>query len=427
MTESRSVVYECTERQSAFHAAPEMFKLYGGAMGGGKSMALCAEAIALSCDYPGNRGYLCRHELTSFRRTTLLTLIDLLDKAHLIAKHHQTENYFVLPNGSVIYYGGLGDDHKAIERLKSMELGWFGIDEASETVESFFLMLASRLRLKIPNIRYFGLLATNPDPGWIKVRFIDTKSPDHIFVPALPKDNPHLPADYVGRLTSIFPEEWQARFINGDWGAFEGVNNVFPYQAILAAQARKLEESEPRELGVDVARYGDDKTDIAARRGPVVRIVKELAKTDLMTATGEVVVAKRAEGATAIKVDADGLGSGMVDRLREQKHEVIELHGGGKPNDSERFRNAKAEWYWGFRERLIAGDVDLDAEDLELAAQLTSCTYRITSGGQLEIIPKEDMKKKGLKSPDKAEAVIYAFASNPGGGVYLGFSEASFF
>ena len=51
-----------------------MYKLYGGAMGGGKSYALCAEGIALSYDYPANRGYLCRHELVSFKKTTLLTL-----------------------------------------------------------------------------------------------------------------------------------------------------------------------------------------------------------------------------------------------------------------------------------------------------------------------------------------------------------------
>ena len=51
-----SVIYKATDRQAIFHGAPEMFKLYGGAMGGGKTFALCAEAFALSCEYPGNRG-----------------------------------------------------------------------------------------------------------------------------------------------------------------------------------------------------------------------------------------------------------------------------------------------------------------------------------------------------------------------------------
>lgn len=409
MTE-RTVVYVATLRQALFHAASETYKLFGGAMGGGKSVALCAEAIALSCDYPGNRGYLCRHELTSFKRTTQITLDEMLEKTGLVETHHQTDHYYRLTNGSTIYYGGLGDDVNAIEKLKSMELGWFAIDEASETTETFFLMLASRLRLKLPDIRYFGLLATNPDPGWIKHRFIDQKLEDHIFVPALPRDNPHLAADYVERLKTIFPDEWQKRFLEGDWTAFEGDNCAFPYLAIQAALARTLEPGEPKELGVDVARFGDDSSVVALREGPVARVYRRLRGTDLMTLTGHVVQDKGTTGAGAVKVDADGLGSGVVDRLRELNIEVTEIHGGAKANDPERFANRKAELYWAFRDRLIAGDVDLMGDDLELQAELASCTYRVKSTGQIEITPKDEMKKKGIDSPDRAEAVIYAFA-----------------
>jgi phage terminase large subunit len=102
------------------------------------------------------------------------------------------------------------------------------------------------------------------------------------------------------------------------------------------------------------------------------------------------------------------------------KHEVNEFHGGGKSSDPDRFRNLKAEIYWGFRERLVEGTVDLP-DDLELKAQLTSCTYRVTSSGQLEITPKDEMKKKGIKSPDRAEAMIYAFAGDIGnqGGLFI--------
>jgi phage terminase large subunit len=407
---SGKTLYEATERQDAFHAAPEMFKLYGGAMGGGKSYALCAEAIALSCDYPGNRGYICRHELASFKKSTLMTLESLLDASGLIERRNQSDNYYLLRNGSMILYGGLGDDNRAIERLKSMELGWFAIDEASETTEKFFLMLASRLRLKLPEIKYFGIMATNPDPGWVKHRFVDSKHEDHIFIPALPKDNPHLPANYIERLTSVFPPEWQARFIQGDWSSFEGVNNVFPYQAVMSSVERTLDPVGPAELGVDVARYGDDESVIAVHHGPVGKIVKVLTKTDLMTLSGAVVLAKRDENAEAIKVDADGMGAGVVDRLAEQGHSVEEIHGGGKPADGERFKNRKAEIYWGFRERMLDGNLSIP-DDLVLKAQLTSCTYRVNSAGQIEITGKDEMKKKGLKSPDRAEAMIYAFAT----------------
>jgi PBSX family phage terminase large subunit len=419
-------LYEATDRQDLFHKAPEMFKLYGGAMGGGKTVALCAEAIALSNDYPGNRGYLCRHTLTSFKKTTFIVLDEILQRSGLIAKHHQSDHVYSLRNGSTIFYGGLGDDTNAIERLKSMELGWFGIDEASETSEKFFLMLSSRLRLKLPGIKYFGIMATNPDPGWLKQRFIDRKDPNHIFIPALPKDNPHLPKDYVDRLREVFPDDWQARFIEGDWSAFEGTSNVFPYQAIQAAIERDLPEGKPIELGIDVARYGDDESVIAVRKGPVGRIKKTFKKNDLMQLTGETILAKTEDKAEALKVDADGMGGGVVDRLRELKHDVIEIHGGGKANNSEKFKNRKAEIHWAFRERLIAGDIDLP-DDLELKAQLTSITYRVASSGQLEITPKEDMKKRGLKSPDRAESMIYAFAGDDGKEGYAGFSKESFY
>lgn len=416
-----NVIYKATERQTVFHAAPEMFKLYGGAMGGGKTYALCAEGIALSCDYPGNRGYICRHELKSFKRTTLLVLNDMLERSGLISNHHQTDNYYLLRNGSTIYYGGLGDDVSAIEKLKSMELGWYAIDEASETSEKFFLMLASRLRLKLPDIRYFGLLASNPDPGWLKYRFIDKKQDDHLFVPALPRDNPHLPPDYVARLQAVFPEEWQKRFIEGDWGAFEGTNNVFPYAAIRDALIKETKASPPKEIGVDVARYGDDESIIAYREGPQFSILEVIRKSDLMSLTGRIVHHIKAKNPDATKIDADGMGAGVVDRLREQKYPVIEVHAGAKANNPERFANQKAEIYWGFRERLLAGDVVLP-DDLELQAQLTSCTYRIKSSGQIEITPKDEMKKQGLKSPDRAEGIIYAAANlNPGS--YFGFTK----
>jgi hypothetical protein len=364
--------------------------------------------------------------LTSFKKTTFIVLDEILQRSGLIAKHHQSDHVYSLRNGSTIFYGGLGDDTNAIERLKSMELGWFGIDEASETSEKFFLMLSSRLRLKLPNIKYFGIMATNPDPGWLKQRFIDRKDPNHIFIPALPKDNPHLPKDYVDRLREVFPDDWQARFVDGDWSAFEGTSNVFPYKSIQDAVERDLPEGKPIELGIDVARYGDDESVIAVRKGSVGRIKKTFKKNDLMQLTGETIQAKAEDKAEALKVDADGMGGGVVDRLREQGHGVVEIHGGGKAVNSEKFKNMKAEIHWAFRERLIAGDIDLP-DDLELKAQLTSITYRVASSGQLEITPKEDMKKRGLKSPDRAEAMIYAFAGNLGQEGYAGFSKESFY
>lgn len=414
---NQNIAYEANPRQQEFHAAPEKYKLYGGAMGGGKTWALCAEAIALSCDYPGNRGYICRHTSVSFQRTTFLTLDGMLKKTDLVEQHYKSSPaYYSFKNGSRIYYGGLGDDISAIDKLKSMELGWFAIDEASETTESYFLMLCSRLRLQVPGIKYFGIMGTNPDPGWLKHRFIDQKLVNHLFIPALPRDNKDLPDDYVSELEEVFPLEWQKRFIEGDWAAFEGTSNVFPYQAILNAFENNLEPNEPIEIGVDVARYGDNESVIVLRRGGKVEILDTIGKSDLMYVAGKVIQRKHEFSPSEIKIDADGMGGGVVDRLEEQDIKIMEIHGGGKARDSERFANLKAEIHWGFRERLINGDVDLP-DDIKLKAQLTSIEYKIKSSGQYEIVSKEEMKKKEIESPDRAEAVIYAFAEIGGGAV----------
>jgi len=214
--------YRPTEKQRAFHAAPHTFKLYGGAMGGGKSRALCEEIFTLALEYPGNVIFLGRRDLTDLKKTTLATLLDEVVPSELIASHNRNEKEIVLINGSKIIYGELKD----VESLKSLNIGAFAIDEASEVSEDAFNMLVSRLRLNVPGIKRYGLLATNPAPGWVKRRFIDAPEPDTIFIKALPYDNPYLPDGYVERLKRTLPETWVKRFVEGDWSAFEG--QIYP-------------------------------------------------------------------------------------------------------------------------------------------------------------------------------------------------------
>src|SRR3990172_9059871 len=133
-----SKLYTPFAQQNKAHAAIERFVNYGGAFGGGKTIWMVNEGIQLSLDYPGNRGYISRHELPAFRRSVLIELEKYIHPAILL-QHHQTENYFKLDTRpytqkntapSYIFYGGLGDDKAGLARLSSMTLGWFGIDQA---------------------------------------------------------------------------------------------------------------------------------------------------------------------------------------------------------------------------------------------------------------------------------------------------------
>jgi len=401
-----------TARQMKAFMAPERYILYGGAMGGGKTTWLCQYAIELSLRYPGNMGYLCRHELRSFKRTTLVRLEELLPW-ELVIQHHKTDNFIRFHNESTIYYGGLGDDQRQIDRLKSLELGWFGIDQAEETTEKFFFMLGTRLRLKTEKgLRYKGLLTANPDPGWLKARFIDQQLPDHAFIPALPRDNPHLPKDYEDKIRDMdIPEELKRAWLEGDWDAITSTQAVYQAIEVMKAMEREVEVSDDDDevFGLDVAEYGGDETVLTKRKGLKFDIVGAWRMQDPMESVGKVVRALGFNRKTQINVDAIGTGSGVYYRLKELGYNARPIKGSASPSreNQERFKNYRAELHWNLRAMLPYVSLP---KDPDLRAQLCSIKYRVLSSGIIIIESKEEMRRRGLPSPDRADAIIYAAA-----------------
>lgn len=400
--------YIPTAKQTVAHIAPERYLLYGGAFRGGKSVFLCNEGIQLSLDHKNNRGFLGRWENKTFKTTTFLTLQDFLDP-RIIARHHKSDQYYDFVNGSRLYYGGLkpSGSSNPIDKFKSMDLGWFAIDEASQLPEEMFLIFASRLSLKLPGIRYRGLLASNPERGWLRSRFISQRLKDHRFVPALPKDNPHNPPDYEEKLREIFPQEWIRRYLEGDWDAMMGENYVFPYAWIQAAIEHTLEPGEPRVVGIDFAAGGIDMTVAALRQGPVVRIIHRSSHTNTMQTTGELATLLDEHKPTQSSMDPIGVGKGPYDRLREQNYEIAAYIAGDRAMEPDRFRNRRAEDHWHFREELESEVVDLP-NDAVISGQLSSIKYETGSDKVIQIESKKKMRPR--RSLDDAEAIIQCFS-----------------
>lgn len=189
-----------------------------------------------------------------------------------------------------------------------------------------------------------------------------------------------------------------------------GEDVLIPPSLIRAAQERTLPPGPLAVLGVDVARFGSDRTIFCLRRGPVARVIADHSKLATTETTGHVVAAKREHTVHEVRVDGVGVGGGVVDQLVEQGHDVVDMQAGGAAVDSEHFKNARAEWFWALRERFEDGDIDLDPADDELAAQLGSIKYKYTPRGQIQIESKDDMRKRGLPSPDRADALMLTAA-----------------
>lgn len=446
-------------RQKEAIEAIERYVLFGGAMGGSKTWWIGYYCVLLSLLFNGNRGYLSRHENATFKKTTLVVLLEevigrtegLYDK--IVSQHNKTDQFIRFVNGSVLYYGGLRPTQtdKPLDRIKSMTLGFFGIDEATETLMEFFDLLCTRLRLILPNGTqpiYKGLLTSNPEPGWVQQTFIDNELQDHIFIPSLIKDNPSLPNDYEEMLRRKLPPEWVEKYINGVWGILPGGNYVYPYALIKQALDRGLERSVPIQLGLDIARFGEDKTIGVFRRGSVATVDYEEQKIDTQTIADDVIdilkleynsqkereKAKKEtnpdippEPKIRVLVDTVGVGGGVYDRLERIKNKengnlVFELYSyvsGESPlNDDEdniiKFYNRRAEAHWSLRTRFEQGTISLP-NDLELISEASSIKYKISGEKKIQIESKEEMKRRGMKSPNKLDATVMAFA-DPGEG-----------
>lgn len=170
-------------------------------------------------------------------------------------------------------------------------------------------------------------------------------------------------------------------------------------------------------IGVDVARFGPDSTVLAFRHPAGIRELRREPKQDTVATTGAVVRQAREESALEVHIDADGLGAGVFDSARAELGDVVkEMRGGMRaPFQPERFLNARAEWFWALREALDPTNPDAIAlpDDDELRAQLTAIRWSQNARGLIKIESKDEMRKRGLPSPDAADAVAMAWARVP--------------
>lgn len=410
--------YKPIDKQVEAHECLARYIFYGGAMRGGKSVWLVMELLALLLEYPGNVGLLSRWELSSLKRTTMVKLWEFWP-SEAIKRHHKADGVIELHNSSILYYMGLkpSSTSNALERLKSLELGCFAIDEETEVEKQYFDLLKTRLSLRLPDRtfpRYRGLGAGNPEPNWVAETFIEQDLPDHAFIQALPEDNPHIPPGYITQQEQDLPDELYQQYIKGSWDILMTQGQyVFPYSAIKAAMERTLEPKSPREGGVDIARFGGDSNVMALRAGPVVDLIYESKYQDTNKTTEDLEQILDDEEPDNTKIDSVGVGAGVYDNLKAKGYDVREIIGGSRPRDTERFINSRAENHWGFRKRLTDGDVDLPDES-KLRAQFAGIKYKVATDRKVKIESKEDMKKRGFKSPDYAEAIINAYSEGSG-------------
>ncbi|CAB4156313.1 hypothetical protein UFOVP655_48 [uncultured Caudovirales phage] len=214
-----------------------------------------------------------------------------------------------------------------------------------------------------------------------------------------------------------------------------GTGKVIPYQwAELATSNEDFLQSDVIRLGVDIASDGGDEFVIAKADGYRVSLVhRSSGKTNSNAVDVAGVVMGEIDKAVAehekrniresvrVKIDTIGVGWGVVSLLdkwvkeRQTKALIIGVNVAERPKDQTKFKNQRAEMWWNTRSLLQPKDDKQDIRldvDRAVLAQLAGPTFSSDSSGRILIESKKEMKKRGVHSPDRAEAILLALYEN---------------
>ena len=358
--------------------------------------------------YPIQIGFMGRYRAVDFNDTTLETWKRIIpdDQYHIRVQDKE----IVIKDKVKYAFGGM-DSQEAVSKFSSAEFAVVFIDQAEECDRDKIAVLMSRFRLQINGVPlpYKALFTANPANCFLKDEFVLGNDPKKVFIPALPRENPYLPETYMASLKDAFKHrpELLLAYLEGSWDSLEGADIIIKDTWVREAadvhityvgRAKKV-------FGVDVARYGDDRTVIYYLEGTDIKDEMIFGQKDTMYTAGKVHIWAQEKKPDLIGVDVIGLGAGVVDRLREMGDKVLEVNSSEKPHNEEKFRNLRAEMWWSVGRRFAEKDIRLTWTDPELRRELGSVSYQIKDG-KLKAEPKEDIKKRLMRSPDKADAYI---------------------
>jgi len=238
-------------------------------------------------------------------------------------------------------------------------------------------------------------------------------------------DSPRVSQAFIDDMAARYGEESNAFRIRvlGEFPLTDD-DTVISLELVEAAVRRDVEHnpSAPIVWGVDIARFGGDSNALAKRQANVLlEPIRTWKGRDLMQTTGMIKAewdaCEARDRPVEILVDSIGLGAGVVDRLRELGLPCRGVNVSESPAMGETYSNLRAELWFKARQWLSARDCNLP-EDEDLRAALVTPKYKFTSNGKIQVESKEDMKRRGLPSPDAADAFVLTLASDAAIGVH---------
>lgn len=288
------------------------------------------------------------------------------------------------------------------------------------------------------------------DPNWAKLKISAFDSPNFTInhlKHAEGCDDPLCRQDHWAaraRLDKDIPDDLRPLLIQHDWveqrrlawgedsplwvskvlGEFplQSVNTLFNLATLNTGADTEIKpvRTDPVILGVDLSRFGPNYSAVYKYEGGYLRQVGKWGGKadeqgiDGMESAAKVHALAQRYGASEVRVDSEGVGGPILDRIVQlagDSYRVIAMRGSQPSPDNLRWINSRAFWYDKMRESMMNGEIDVDPNDKQLREELEQIAYHFKNRFKsLQIEAKEDMERRGLKSPDLADAAAYACA-----------------
>lgn len=414
--------------QDLFLFSGSKFPALIAAVGTGKTLCLLTKMYKYCEDYPGTSGLIVRKEFTDLKDSTMKDF-----QQYFNCTIGSDKNY-KFPNGSILMFRHAAE----IQVLKNINLGIAGIEQAEEFEDDTqFQFIRDRLRQQNgATIRPLCIIANANGHNWCwklwinscqNVNEIDQGTGQYQYLngeydclTANTFANRHnLPPDFIKDAMdkeTEAPKHYQQYYLNS-FEEMEDDDFVFSFADLMAAKKRQFalrDNYGHRIMGFDIARYGNDKCaaygiqQIGALAWKEFH-VEQWDHKDLDYSTGRILSISNMNKVDDNIIDEDGIGSGPLDFIQK----------GRKREDFQGFRNIvysydknkfygnpRTEAAFKLKEFITNGWFGGLCE--EVIQELMTVRYKFTNDGRRILISKEEMRKKGVKSPNLADALFMA-------------------
>lgn len=384
-------------------------KLYYGGRAGGKSFAFADCLLAL-----GREKQLfiaCVREVQNSIKDSVYKLLQDRAQYYELPDYRFYEDRIenVITGTKFIFKGLKDQNSQNIKSLEGVDICW--IEEGQSISKKSWEILNPTIRKPNSEIWVSMNREEENDPIWKAI----AAHPDErtLVVKVNYYDNPHCPEEMkylAGKCKNESPDDYEhiwlgAPVAQGDTKLISSkdVNNAFIGKISLS--------SSPLVVGVDIARFGDDKTVICYRRGRKVTKMTSYSKMDTVELANKLTSIIKEDKPARIFLDMGNTGAGVYDILIDRGFGKIVrgVNFGAKAINDDRFVNKRAEMWSEANEWLKNPPVELPQDD-ELLDDLCSVNKGYDHKGRLLLEPKEDLKKRIGRSPDKADAFVLTFA-----------------